>query len=117
MKRIAFYLIIASLAMTACRKDRFEPNAPKSMEDLQVPANFDWKTTKDYQMTFNATQGGLVQVTDGKNAVYQRAFLTAQESYVMKLTLPAFEKSVKVNFAGKETVVNLTGANLVVNLN
>lgn len=117
MKRILLIMIVATMAMTACRKDRFEPKTPESMEQLQVPANFDWKTTKDYQITFNPSQSGLVQVTNSQNVSYQRAFLTAQQSYVMKLTLPTFEKSVKVSFAGKETVLNLSGANLTVNLN
>lgn len=117
MKKIAFLLIIVAMVATACRKDPVEPKTPETMEQLKVPANFDWKTTRDYQFSFNASQNGLVQVMNSQNVVYQRAFLTAQQTYVMKLTLPTYEKSVKVSFAGKETTVNLSGTNFTINLN
>ncbi|MBK9290357.1 MAG: hypothetical protein IPM52_01790 [Bacteroidetes bacterium] len=117
MKKIMMLLILASVAMTACRKDRFEPNQPKSMEDLKVPANFDWKTTKDYQISFTANQNGLVQVVNSQNVSYQRAYLTAQQPYIMKITLPTYEKSVIVKFAGKDVPLQLRNTNLNVNLN
>lgn len=117
MKRAAFILLLATLAMTSCRKDRFEPKTPDKMEQLQVPANFDWKTTKDYQITFNPMQSGLVQVVNSNNVAYQRAYLTTQQSYVMKLTLPSFEKAVVVRFGGKDIALNLNNTNLTVNIN
>lgn len=117
MKRAAFILILAVLAMTSCKKDRFEPKTPDTMEQLQVPANFDWKTTRDYQITFNPVQSGLVQVVNNNNVVYQRAFLITQQSYVMKLTLPSFEKAIVVRFGGKDSALNLNSTNLTVNLN
>lgn len=117
MKRVAFILLIASVALTACRKDRLEPKTPDSMEQLQVPANFDWKTTKDYKITFTAAQSGIVQLVNSNNIAYQKAFLTSQQSYVMQLTLPSFEKSVVVRFGGKDTALNLNSTMLTVNLN
>lgn len=117
MKKLALILVLASLGITSCQKDRFEPKTPETMEQLQVPANFNWKTTKDYQFTFIASQNGLVQLVNNQNVSYQKAFLTAQEGYIMKITLPAYETSVKVIFAGKEKAVNLTSPNLTINLN
>lgn len=113
MKKIAFFLMIAFLAsLYSCRKDRFEPTTPGSMEELKVPANFDWKTTKDYTITFSAASAGMIEVANSNGIAYQRAFLVAGTPYAMKLTLPTFEKTVKLKFQGKTADLNLTGTNL-----
>lgn len=70
--------MIAMLAsLYSCRKDRFEPNQPKSMDELTVPANFDWKTIKDYAITITASENGMVEVTNSNGIAYQRAFLVS----------------------------------------
>ncbi|HMM10504.1 MAG TPA: hypothetical protein PKE03_00220 [Bacteroidales bacterium] len=113
MKKIAFFLMVAVLGtLYSCRKDRFEPNQPKNMEELQVPAGFDWKTTKDYALTITANNDGMVEVTNSNDVAYQRAFLTSGTPYTMKLTLPSFEKTVKLKFQGMTTNLALSGQNL-----
>lgn len=113
MKKIVFFMVIAVLAtLYSCRKDRFEPNQPKNMEELNVPANFDWKTTKDYTITLTANAAGMVEVANAGNVAYQRAFLVAGAPYAMKLTLPTYEKAVKLKFQGKTVDLNLSGTSL-----
>lgn len=110
MKRMLFLLMIAAIAtLYSCRKDRFEPNTPGSMEELKVPGNFDWKTTKDYTFTFQANSAGLVTVNSKTGTVYHRAFLVQGNPYTIKLTLPAYEKRVVLVFNGQNVEVELSG--------
>lgn len=111
MKKIAFFLMIAVLAsLYSCRKDRFEPNTPSSMEELKVPANFDWKTTKDYTFTFQAGSAGLVSVNSKNGNVYHLAYLVQGSPYTIKLTLPTYEKRVVLVFKDQTAEVELTGS-------
>ncbi|MBK9291377.1 MAG: hypothetical protein IPM52_07105 [Bacteroidetes bacterium] len=109
MKKIAFFVMIVVLAsLYSCRKDRFEPNQPKSMEELKVPANFDWKTTRDLTISLSSSNSGLTEVVNGNNnVVYQRAYLTAGANYTMKITLPAYETLLKIKFQGIERALYL----------
>jgi hypothetical protein len=117
MKKHILITVLALAALfTSCRKDRFEgPKAPEKMEELTVPANFDWKTTKDVQITLSANANGIVEVMNSQQIAYQKAFLTPAQPYVMKLTIPSFEKSVKLRFQGKEASLEIGSGNLSYN--
>jgi hypothetical protein len=113
MKKIIFLSLISMVfVFSSCKKDRFdEPKAPEKMEELTVPSNFDWKTTKDIQLTLSANAAGIVEVSNSQGVVYQKAFLTPALPYTMKLTVPTYEKNVKIRFMGQEVLVELTGSN------
>lgn len=100
-KLVLISLFLTAVVMTSCRKDHFEPNAPRTMEELKVPANFNWGTTKDYTITFTTNVAGLVEVSNSAGVSYQKAFLAQSTPYAMKLSLPAYEKMVKLRFQGK----------------
>ncbi len=110
MKKLLFLSIVSlGLVFASCRKD-FETDpvtAPATMEDLKVPSNFDWKTTKDYYFTVKGNNSGLFQVISNKGTAYHRAFLTPGQTYSVKIALPAFEKEVKLLFMGQEIMVEL----------
>jgi hypothetical protein len=113
MKNIAFISLIAiTLVFTSCKKDRFDDTIqkPENMEELTVPSNFDWKTTKDIQLTLSAPSNGIVEVTNSQNVVYQKAFLATGQSYTMKLSLPTYEKTIKIRFMGQEVNIELSGS-------
>ena len=115
MKKIAFiFAITLSIVFTSCKKDRFDDNDPKpeNMEELTVPSSFDWKTTKNIQLTLSAPSNGIVEVTNSQNIAYQKAFLTVGKTYTMKLSLPTYEKNVKIRFMGQEVLIELTGSNI-----
>lgn len=113
MKTRIFILIISLTAVfTSCKKDRDieKPSAPTVMEELQVPSNFDWKTTRDIQLTLVANTNGIAEVTNMKGIAYQKAYLTSAVPYVMKLTLPTYEKNVGVKFMGQTQTIELTSS-------
>lgn len=115
MKKIAFILSISfAMMLTSCKKDINEPmdNTPETMEELEVPSGFNWKTTKEITLTLTASGSGIVVVSNQQNVPYQKAYLSTSQPYVMKLSLPAFEKQVKVKFSGQEGLIELNGENL-----
>lgn len=104
MKKIAFIITIAlTIVFTSCKKDRFEneDQVPANMEELTVPSNFDWKTTKDVQLTLSASSNGIVEVNNNQGISYQKAFLSSGQPYTMKLTVPSMRKQLSLSFWDK----------------
>jgi hypothetical protein len=107
---------IMFMSLVSCKKDR--PNiivTNPSMENIQVPDQFDWKTTKDYTIVFSTSVSGLVEVSNIDGIYYQRAFLTPERTYSMKLTVPSFEKKVNVKLGTSLKVLELSATQLTVN--
>jgi hypothetical protein len=113
MKKLAFLLMIGmAILFTSCKKDRIEnpDTKPDTMEELQVPSDFSWKTTKDYSLTLSANANGIAEVNNNIGISYQKAYLSPGQAYTMKLTVPAYEKSVIVKFNGEQKTIELTTA-------
>jgi hypothetical protein len=114
MKKLILFSIVAlAVLLSSCKKDRFdEPKAPEKMEELSVPANFDWKTTKDFSLTLTSATNGIVEVANTKSIAYQKAFLTPGQSYTMKLTVPSYENTIVLNHSGQTVTLQLSGPSL-----
>lgn len=115
MKKLAFLLMIGmAVLFTSCKKDRIEnpDTKPDTMEELQVPSDFSWKTTKDFSLTLSANASGIAEVNNASGISYQKAYLSTGQAYTMKLTVPAYEKSVKVKFLGQEAELQLSASTL-----
>ena len=115
MKKLAFLFMIGIVILfTSCKKDRVDnpDTTPDTMEELQVPADFSWKTTKEIQLTVSAPSNGIVEVTNSQNIAYQKAYLTPGQSYIMAVTLPSYEKNIKIRFMGQEVLIELTGSTI-----
>jgi len=115
MKKLAILSAFAVMvAFSSCKKDINEPTdqIPDSMENMVVPADFNWKTTKDYQLTLEATAMGIVEVNSLQNINFQKAYLQPNQAYTMKLTIPSYEKSIKLRFSGQEVTLELNSGNL-----
>ncbi len=122
MKSKFTFILLAGLiiGLTSCKKEELtEPvvSQPKTMKEMQVPADFNWKTTRNLQLSLKAKSNGLVEVLDAKGNAYQKAFLMANKPFVLKFTVPTFEKNLKIKFNGKETGIEITSDNLTVTLN
>lgn len=111
-KLILISFVLLGIVFTSCRKDFEEQpiQAPTSMEDLQVPSNFDWKTTKDVNFNLKGEYNSLVEVLASNGKVYHKAFLTQNQNYGVKLTIPSYEKQVTLRYKGQEVPVELDGS-------
>lgn len=112
-KLILLSLVALVVVLSSCKKDRFdEPKAPEKMEELTVPTSFDWKTTKDYSITLSASTNGIVEVANTQSIAYQKAFLTPEQSYTMKLTVPSYETTIVLKHLGQTVTLQLSGSSL-----
>jgi len=112
-------ILLASLFLviflSSCKKDNNNDPSPiiNSMESLDVPADFDWKTTRDYQINIGTSSAGITTLaSEDGSVIYQKAFVTGTEAYQMKVALPTYVEKVKVSFKGQSEIIELTGATI-----
>ena len=112
---IAMIIFTASCAKAISdnTQDIDDPTTPKvkGMEEMNVSANFNWKTYKDVNLNLTGTDNSIVKVSSKDGVVYQKAYL-GNESYQMKLTVPAYETDVKVSYMGKEVSLDISSGNI-----
>lgn len=111
MRKLTFFTAITVLlAFSSCKKDMTEPiqTAPSNMNEMVVPQGFDWKTSKNLEITITAPTGGIVEASSTDGRSYQRAFLKANQPYTMKLSVPTYEKKLTLSFAGQQITLELT---------
>ncbi len=115
MKNFIILLFSLLVLTTACSKKTTndpDPVPPQNMEDLDIKSGFDWKTTKDIQLTLTARASNIVDVQSDEGKSYQKAFLAADVPYTMKLTVPSYEESVILSFMGKEVNLELNNSTI-----
>lgn len=105
------------IAMVSCQKSAIAPTTPAttqtaSMDNLSVPSSFNWKTTRTVNLTLKANTNNLVNVTSSKGISYEKAFLQAGKAYTMKLVIPAYEQTLKLNFMGKTVSLSISSSNM-----
>jgi hypothetical protein len=116
------------LSFTSCRKESVSSRAPAQVtppqtvqitktEQLKVASDFNWKTFKDVQLTMTGTANSIVEVASSNNTVYQRAYLSKDLAYTMKLSVPSYETAVHLLYMGKDVSVNLSSNNIVYKFN
>ena len=112
-------ILLASLVLviffSSCKKDNNYDPKPiiNSMESLNVPTDFNWKTARDYQINISSSSAGIAVLTseDG-TVIYQKAFVTGAQAYQMKVALPTYLEKVKVSFKGQAEIIELTSTTI-----
>lgn len=109
MKNILILTLSGILIFLAsCKKQEIEePKAPGTMNELQVPDGFNWKTTTDTQLNLTASASGLAEVSGTDGTVYSKAFVFAGKAQMLKLTIPGFEKKITIRHNGKSVTLDL----------
>ncbi|MBW7848612.1 MAG: hypothetical protein H3C41_11090 [Bacteroidales bacterium] len=115
-KRLTLFISAALVIFltTSCRKDPQTPadTTPKTMNELVVPQDFDWKTTKDYKLTVSSPVGGILEVKNSQDKTYLRAYLLAGQAHTTKLCLPAYEKTVQLKIGTMSGQLELNAGTL-----
>jgi len=124
MKNLILLIVIGVIfSLSSCKKESASSVAPAQVtppqtvqitktEQLKVASDFNWKTFKDVQLTLTGTANSLVEVASANNVVYQRAYLSKDLAYTMKLSVPSYETSVHLLYMGKDVSVNLSSNNI-----
>ena len=110
MKRFVYLLIMAVLVVTlfACNKPDLlddksgeEIGSVKTMNDLVVDNDFDWKTTKDLEVVLTTQLNGVVKINSKEGFTYHKAMVLAGKEYTSKITIPSYVKSLELEFGGE----------------
>lgn len=121
MKKLLVIGVYALLiALTSCKKDlisqlepaKVEPIAAvngkvEKMDDLKVPADFDWKTTQEFTLKLTGYANSMVEVTTLKGAPVEKFMVKTNEVYTTTITLPTNEKLVTLHYMGQEITLDL----------
>ena len=124
MKNLILLIAIGVIfSLSSCSKESVNSMAPAQVtptaaapitktEQLKVASDFNWKTFKTVQLTLTGTANSLVEVASSNNTVYQRAYLSKDLAYTMKLSVSSYETSVHLLYMGKDVNVNLSSNNI-----
>lgn len=106
---LLFSATAALFVTTSCRKDPQQPSdqTPQTMNELVVPQDFDWKTTKDYQLTVTGSVTGILEIKNSQDKAYLRAYLQAGQPHTTKLCLPAYEKTIQLKLGNQNAQLEL----------
>lgn len=103
IKLTFFSIVLILLGFTRCRKELSQGNPEdKTIHDIQVSEEFNWKTTRDLQLTLTGNADGIIEVANNQGIAYQKAYLTSGTPLLMKLTIPAWEDQIILKFSGQE---------------
>lgn len=102
MKKIALCTCFAAVLLFAgCVKDMPSPkpgDAAGEVVGLNVPASFDWKTTKSVDCNFSAAHPSRVFVASGRNAEPFASFVVGGGADAVALDLPAAMQTLYVSY-------------------
>jgi hypothetical protein len=120
-KLISIAIIIVSFAyLTACDAPTNSgaedtQDVINSIEDLSIPADFDWKTEKNISFTLSGYQTSSVRIVSESGEQYHRANLFADSEYSFELTVPAYMETIRVLYRGQEKEFELNRPEIVHN--
>lgn len=105
-------LLTGLLILNSCSKDDSRPWNDVNSETIVAQSNFDWNTTKTYQLTITGSLSHIVKITSAKGIVYQKIFLPAGSQFLTSFTLPSYEKNVHLVYNNKDIEIVLSSPNL-----
>ena len=104
-------IAVILITFTGCKKDleMMEPaSAPTqatTMENMKVNPGFDWKTFQNVQVDIKSNAKAVVYIQSDKGTVYHKAMTNTGETYQTAISVPTYEKEVKVLLAGQTKTV------------
>lgn len=110
MNKLLIIFFSLLLVTTACKKDdttNTNPIVPATMDDLNVSSDFDWKITQDIQITITGNTNNMVKVTSLDGDIFQKAFIKANEPYIMELSIPSHLTSVKLQYMDQDVTLEI----------
>lgn len=116
MKKLLILLSISTLIFWSCTKDvdfDFAPTEKKSFSEIDVKPNFDWKTTIDYKFNVKGYANSIMKITsDNGQKIYHSIMLKQDANIGFNISLPAYEKTVRLKYMGQDIKIDLIGRNI-----
>ena len=113
-------VIIASTLMLSCKKNTTEPDVPKSTKDLVVNSSFDWKTSKNIELSIfgekdiNVLNEFYVKSATGDTTYYNN-MLNMGIDYTIKFNVLAIETKLMVTYGSIEKTLDFTSNTITFN--
>jgi len=125
MKRLLFLLIIPAIIFSSCNKNNdTEPEGDKTMNDLIVPPDFDWKTTQTLDIEVILPASGEIQpllITNRDGSIkYFRGYPDDGSRTVRtKITIPSYIVDLRFIYNGAKgpNIAYIGGSTVSYNFN
>ena len=114
MKKLTILFVVSVLVFSACKKNlevkdpNPSPMETTAMADLKLNADFDWKTTRDFQIEVTSNTRAVLYIKSKEGTVYHKAMVISGEMYKTSITIPSFEKELEFRIAGHSRVIPVT---------
>ncbi len=96
MKKLILIFAVLTVLVSSCKKELTQPVENKTMSDLIVNEDFDWKTSMDVDvlLTSSARNVILINSLDGSN--YHKGLMQPNVEYITKITVPTYVTEVEL---------------------
>ena len=128
-RKFILSILALSFIITSCYKDdnvspSDDDGPPQNMDELDVPENFDWKTTKTIQVSVNIPASGDVQPLIITNRARTKRYFKgypAENSRTVsaKITIPSYLRELRLVYNGAKgpNMAFINNGSLVYNFN
>ena len=116
---IGFGILFFVVFLSSCKKDsETVPTQPESTKDIEAPAGFDWKTSREITLNViglkavNPNISNTMYVNSPAGATYYKDLLTMNKDYTIKFAVPTTETSVVLKYGSKIKTIELTSSTI-----
>jgi hypothetical protein len=86
------------------------------MVDMSVPSNFDWETSKDFDIVILSEITQMVALSDEDGNVIQKIWIKAGQEFSTNITLPTYHSSINVIASSGVQISQLNSTQLEIQL-
>ncbi len=120
MKKMILVFAVLTLLFSSCRKDfteKEEQTENKTMAELTVDDDFNWKTTRDIEVNLTGSTKVVILINSTEGANYHKGMLTSGVEYRTKITVPTYVNEVELAYDGQVYKLLLENKKIEYNFN
>jgi hypothetical protein len=113
-------MIFIVFFLSSCRKElQIDPNQPKTIKNLKVAPDFDWKTSREITLNIvglkevNPNIANTLYVNSLNGATFYKDLLTMHKDYTIKFGVPSTETSLVLKYGSKVKTVQISSNTII----
>lgn len=118
MRKLLLALALVTIIISSCKKDpkgNDIQTEDKTMTELTIDDQFNWKTTNSINVTLTSSSDNTVYIKSEDGDIYLKSFLKSGQKLETKITIPSYENEVVLIFNNQNIKVSVAGNNLEYN--